>query len=106
MRATPHAAYSIASSTHAPPPPHAPVLAVARLVASRLLPKCEDGRPGSLLARNTKVATAPAIRRSPWRSDTGKCAGSVRRINSRAPAAPTIIASLSGFRELSVAEQI
>ena len=72
-KASPYAAYSIASSTHAPPLPHAPVLAVTRHVASGLLPKCEGGRPGSLLARNTEVVTAPVIRRSPRWSDAGKC---------------------------------
>ena len=64
-KASPYAAYSIASSTHTPPLPPAPVLVVARHVASGLLPKCEGGRRGSLLARNTGVATAPGIRPLP-----------------------------------------
>lgn len=50
MKVSLYTVYSITSSTHTLLLPHAPVLAVTRYIASRLLPKCEGGRLGLLLA--------------------------------------------------------
>ena len=105
-KASPYIIYSIASSTHTSPLPPAPILVVAHHVASGLLPKCKGGRLGSLLARNTRVATAPGIRLLPLRLDASKYADIARRISSRAPAAPAIVAYLLEPREQTFAEQI
>ena len=82
------------------------MLAVARHGASGLLPKCDSSRPGLLLARNTEVAIAPRIYLLPLRLDARKCVDTARRIDSRAPNTPAVVACLLEPRELTVAEQI